>query len=74
MKVREITENLADTQVNITSIPHDEPLKLKAFTYTSPGGKEYTFDTEDQAKQHFGKTWAHVNKTWKVEHNSADKA
>lgn len=52
-----VGESLANWQMGVQSIPRTTEWKRKAITAVMPGamGKEYTFDTEQEAIQHFGK-------------------
>ena len=54
---KQFLEGMADMNVSVSSIPKDGEFKLKKYVIKSPGGKTYTFDTEKQAAQHFGKSW-----------------
>lgn len=52
-----VGESLANWNMSVQSIPRTTEWKRKAITAVMPGamGKEYTFDTEQEAIQHFGK-------------------
>lgn len=52
-----VGESLANWNMGVQSIPRTSEWKRKAITAVMPGamGKEYTFDTEQEAIQHFGK-------------------
>jgi hypothetical protein len=52
-----IPEGIENWKMGITSIPRTEPFKLKKIVVTSKYGKTYTFDTEEDAKRHFGSNW-----------------
>lgn len=56
-------EGIADLSMNVQSIPHDpdNPFKEKAYVITTRFGKVYTFDTEEEVIQHFGKeAWERI--------------
>ena len=50
-------EGIENWDMRVTSIPRTEPFKLKKIVVTSKFGKTYTFDTEEDARRHFGKNW-----------------
>lgn len=58
-----VNENLANWNMGVQSLPRTTPWKRKAITAISPGAwpKEYTFDTEQEAIQHFTKdSWEKI--------------
>lgn len=67
-------ESIANWDVGIYSIPRTEPFKLKKIVATSPRGKTFTFDDEQQASQHFtSKRWDQIkdpSSGWKVDLNN----
>lgn len=67
-------ESLANWNVGIMSMPRTSPFKLKKIVATSPRGKTYTFDTEQEAVQHFSQTnWDKIKDPatgWKVDMNN----
>ncbi len=50
-------EGIEDWNMSVTSIPRTEPFKLKNIVVKSPGGKTYTFDTEEDARRLFLDKW-----------------
>lgn len=50
-------EGIENWGMNIYSEPRTEPFALKKIVVKSKFGKTYTFDNEQEAKQHFGKNW-----------------
>jgi hypothetical protein len=66
-------EGIEDWNMSVTSIPRTEPFKLKNIVVKSPGGKTYTFDTEEDARRLFLDKWNFVKDPksgWKVEMNN----
>ena len=59
-------EGAENWNANVSSIPRTEPFALKKIVVKSKLGKTYTFDNEQEAKQHFGKNWAKIaDPTWR---------
>lgn len=74
----DMDEGIENWKMGVTSIPRTEPFKLKKIVVTSKHGKTYTFDTEQEAKQHFGSNWAKISDEawrnangWKLDMNNA---
>lgn len=66
-------EGIEDMDVRIASIPRTEPFKLKKIVVKSPGGKTYTFDTEEDARRLFLDKWNVVKDPksgWKIDMNN----
>ena len=66
-------EGIEDMDMRISSIPRTEPFKLKNIVVKSPGGKTYTFDTEEDARRLFLDKWNVIKDPksgWKVDMNN----
>lgn len=66
-------EGIEDWNMGVTSIPRTEPFKLKNIVVKSPGGKTYTFDTEEDARRLFLDKWNVVkdpSSGWTVDMNN----
>jgi hypothetical protein len=71
-------EGIEDWNMKVTSIPRTEPFQLKKIVVKSKFGKTYTFDTEEDARRHFGSNWdSKINNPewraangWKLEMNN----